>query len=639
MLLVVMLIAYFQLWDNEIKALSKTVIAGSLFSANLQILFLKKGYFDPDTQENPLLHLWSLGVEEQFYIVWPLISFLLVRTTTFKSYFMITIFFLSSFIGNIFAIYTNPKWAYYFPLCRFWEMVIGGYIALIHHNKRENLNDSENESNNLVLDNLCSFLGIFFIIISSFIINENSLFPGFWAILPTMGSALIIISNNGFINKYLLSSKLFVFIGKISYPLYLWHWPLLVLGKVILKNSPSIPYPTAIVLAISIVLSILTYYLIEKPTNNIKSKSSLVLLLSVAMSFILIIGVLFLFNPIYFSRLTTLRKNFLSKYDHNHINSRNISEKFFPDDFSKNNHYFPKSRTSTKKLIISSYRDEFELFDRLIPVHNQTNEHYSYMGSKFTYLFNYKKENKKVLVVGDSFAEMIIPRIKYLYDAKLIKNFPTVIFKVVSGSWISYPCDDDENIANNLRAHNEMIEYIKKEKPMSVLFSTKPYSGYYPELIDDEEDPDPKNKCQLLSYKFPKKYSRNKFQDLFNKLKKNLKSITDLGIRVYMNTLKLEGELYNPDNMFNNFGIIEEHIQPVNYFDYMNKYQNLKDIVDRALEESGAIKIDYSDNMCRDDFCPVVDFAGFPINRDATHFSHHFAKKHLSVIDKAFMDY
>lgn len=99
------------------------------------------------------------------------------------------------------------------------------------------------------------------------LINENSLFPGFWALIPTLGAAFILqAGNESLFNKYILSSKPFVFIGKISYSLYLWHWPLLVFSRILYpEGSKSIFAKPEVMVLIAVVLSIISYYVVENP--------------------------------------------------------------------------------------------------------------------------------------------------------------------------------------------------------------------------------------------------------------------------------------------------------------------------------------------------------------------------------------
>ena len=126
-----------------------------------------------------------------------------------------------SFIFSIYSVYKNQQFAFYFPFCRFWQMSVGGILGY-----------SNIKINNSLINNSLSVLGLLMIVISQFFMNDQSLFPGYWALLPTLSCALIIQSGNqSFINKFILSSLPFTFIGKISYSLYLWHWPLIVYSR------------------------------------------------------------------------------------------------------------------------------------------------------------------------------------------------------------------------------------------------------------------------------------------------------------------------------------------------------------------------------------------------------------------------
>jgi peptidoglycan/LPS O-acetylase OafA/YrhL len=142
-------------------------------------------------------------------------------------------------------------------------MAVGGIIAY-----------SDKMIQHKILSNISSILGLSSIFITIWYVNEDSLFPGYWALIPTIGAALIIIGGpESLSNKYLLSTKVFVFIGKISYPLYLWHWPLLVYSRMMYPSgSTSIFAKTWIVVLISLLLSIFTYFVIEKPLRFRKSK-------------------------------------------------------------------------------------------------------------------------------------------------------------------------------------------------------------------------------------------------------------------------------------------------------------------------------------------------------------------------------
>lgn len=166
--------------------------------------------------------------------------------------------------------YSNPKFAFYFPVCRFWQMAVGGLIAYFSL-----------KIQNTRINNALSIIGTLSILLTVWIINDESLFPGFWALVPTLASACIIQAGpEPFINKHILSSKVFVFVGKISYPMYLWHWPLLVFSRYFYpQGSTSIFSNLYLIIAITVMLSVLTYYFVENPIRKIKTKKIAIVLL------------------------------------------------------------------------------------------------------------------------------------------------------------------------------------------------------------------------------------------------------------------------------------------------------------------------------------------------------------------------
>ena len=159
--------------------------AASIFGANFEILTYEQGYFDPDVKTNALLHLWSLGVEEQFYIFWPFFISLVVNRFAIKGFWLMVGFTIISFVFSIICVYQSAKFAFYFPLCRFWQMSVGGLIAY-----------SKIKLKSKLINNLLSSLAVLAIFITIWYINEDSLFPGFWALIPTLSAAFIIIASN-----------------------------------------------------------------------------------------------------------------------------------------------------------------------------------------------------------------------------------------------------------------------------------------------------------------------------------------------------------------------------------------------------------------------------------------------------------
>jgi peptidoglycan/LPS O-acetylase OafA/YrhL len=183
---------------------------------------------------------------------------------------ILALYTVLSFIFGIVSVYKNPKFAFYFPLCRFWQMAVGGLVAYCSH-----------KITNTKINNALSVSGTAAILITVWIINEESLFPGFWALVPTLASACIIqAGSEALINKHVLSNKVMVFVGKISYPMYLWHWPLLVFSRYLFpEGSTSIFGNVFFMIALTVCFSILTYFFVENPIRKIKTRKIVVVLL------------------------------------------------------------------------------------------------------------------------------------------------------------------------------------------------------------------------------------------------------------------------------------------------------------------------------------------------------------------------
>ncbi len=221
------ILGYFLLIPSELEQVGKHILSGAIFTSNLT-LWGEAGYFDISSDSKPLLHLWSLAIEEQFYILWPLILYFAYKKRL-KAILVVSLIGLSSFLYCLYLTKTDPTAAFYSPLSRFWEILVGAFIA-IHRN-----------SNKETLKNLKSLLGLAFIIIGFIFTTKNSYFPGGWALLPTIGAAFIISAGpNSWLNRKVLSQPLLVGVGLISYPLYLWHWPLLSIINLISTESPTI---------------------------------------------------------------------------------------------------------------------------------------------------------------------------------------------------------------------------------------------------------------------------------------------------------------------------------------------------------------------------------------------------------------
>lgn len=259
--LIVVLVACFAfgwyvLLADEWETLGKHIGAGALFLSNV-LLWDEVDYFDTSAGLKPLLHLWSLGVEEQFYLAWPLILFLAWRFRRAVPAVIATIF-IASFLVNIGTVREHPAAAFYLPFARFWQLLSGSLLAYFTLLKGEPRPAVHARSNDLL-----SIAGAVLIVLAIFAINKGDAYPGWWALLPVSGAVLLIYAGPGaLVNRTVLARRSMVFVGLISYPLYLWHWPLLSFARVIGHESPQLV--TALVV-LSFLLAWATYRWVEVP--------------------------------------------------------------------------------------------------------------------------------------------------------------------------------------------------------------------------------------------------------------------------------------------------------------------------------------------------------------------------------------
>ena len=296
---------WFALLADEYKQLGKHIAAGAGFISNF-ILWNEAGYFDNSSEAKPLLHLWSLGIEEQFYIFWPILLWFAWKREF--NLLIVTIFItLISFTLNLEGIDQDMVATFYLPQTRFWELLSGSLLAWFTLKKDEIFEIFKNKFNILysfivygedqddevsTLANVLSFAGLFFLLYGIWRINKETSFPGKWALVPVLSTLLIITAGSkAWVNRVILSNKISVWFGLISFPLYLWHWPLLSFARLIDSEMPSRNIRVLAVI-LSIVLAWLTYKLLETPIrlNTLLNKLIIVKSLFISMMIIFCIG-------------------------------------------------------------------------------------------------------------------------------------------------------------------------------------------------------------------------------------------------------------------------------------------------------------------------------------------------------------
>ena len=245
------------LWmlPNALRDFSQSLIAVSVFASN--ILFAREeGYFAAAADEKPLLHTWSLAVEEQYYVIFPILLFLLWRTGRNRTFVFLILLTMVSFYFSEFSIFAFPKQHFYFSPSRAWELLSGSLCAFLLFNRPVHPN------------NLLSLTGLGLIAYAIFAFTADTPFPSAYTLAPVVGTGLIILfcGRHTWLGKF-LSLKIPVGIGLISYSLYLWHQPLFAFARIRTKLPPSQELMLALIAA-SFALAYLTWRFVEQPVRR-----------------------------------------------------------------------------------------------------------------------------------------------------------------------------------------------------------------------------------------------------------------------------------------------------------------------------------------------------------------------------------
>ena len=263
-LFVVMFACFIAAWifyyPQDMKQFSKSLVAVSAFSSNI-FFWLTNGYFDAGTELKPLIHTWSLAVEEQYYVLFPL--FLMFTWKLGKSLMvgLLAVLFLISFNGSQWLSVTLPSFNFYMLPTRVWELLIGAFIAYYFANK-----DLNKLNNNI--GQIGSLIGFLLIMYSTFAYDNQTPFPSVYTLAPTLGAALIIIfATHITVVGKLLGSKLFVAIGLISYSAYLWHQPMFAFARELNLHEPSM-YLMSALAVLSFAIAYLSWKYVERPFRN-----------------------------------------------------------------------------------------------------------------------------------------------------------------------------------------------------------------------------------------------------------------------------------------------------------------------------------------------------------------------------------
>ena len=581
MLATVFTVGWFVLYPDEHQQLGKHIVAGVGFVSNV-ILWRESGYFDAEAELKPLLHLWSLGIEEQFYILWPL---LLAFTWRWRSiqWPLILGIAMVSFLLNLLRAAGHPEATFYLPFTRIWELLIGCTLAYAQRFRADELARWQAKlffSRESVPDarsrNLQAATGLALLAVALSLLDRHRIFPGWWAVFPTVGAFLLIAAGpDTWVSRVLLGNRVMVAIGLISYPLYLWHWPLLSFTRIISPGTPAAALiGGAVVLAFA--FATLTYRFVERPIRSYRHGTRIAIPLAATAAVLGLFGLV--------TSLSILQPRSaafdVAKY------LRPGTERPFPGP-------------NMRQIFVQSGK-----------------------------LLAQGSAQRQILFIGDSNIEQYYPRLDWL----LTRN-PEAARSIVfasSGGCVPIPHVTENHHPGCANVLERGLEYANQPDVETIVVGAAWYAYFvepedrYSYYFDDGE------------VKGPLALGTKSAEAAFQSLETMLRDLKNGGKHVYLVLPIPANDSADPREMVKrSFTELSFRVEtlPLDRTALATAYEPLKSKLIEVAQRAGAGLIDPFDELCRETLCSTVDADGEPIYKDGAHLRPSYVRENIHFLD------
>ena len=567
---------------DEYQLLGRNVVAGAAFLTNLSLYQDFEWYFRLGA--NPLIHLWSLGIEEQFYVVWPLFLLLLWRFTSARFGVILSVTAVS-FLLNIIAAHSDPIGCFYLPWNRLWELSSGAALAYLKGFNIHQEQAAQSPIYKRIFSRLNVYaswrgpIGLTLLLVSIFLLEEGSAYPSWRGLVPCAGTILLISAgSNSWINRTVLSARPMVFVGLISYPLYLWHWPLLVFGHMEFGDRFTPPLSVCL-MALTFVFAYSTYKYIETPIRHSRPFGSALvglctsMLACGALGFLAIVGTL----PARSQPPNVVKL-----------------ARAFTEDWLSSSHAIPGARKMRSAYWTVS-------LDGVVTVGNAS---------------------RQVLYIGDSNMQQYYPRIeKILYDHP--SNSRSAVFSVGSGCAPVVMELLRFNVPDALldpcrKTIQRGIDYAHHQNVDRIVISANWLLYFGQDSLYGEST----------------RTALNNLQALISELVKN-------GKHIYLVLNIPTGDKLDPRKMIKRTLLpsgfaVETH--PLLRSEIKDAVGPIDNALRRIAESTGAVVIDPLDFLCNDPTCPAASATGEPMYKDGGHLRPSYVRDNVRFLDETALD-